>query len=499
MSITRRRLLRNLGLAAGAGALSLTPRLRRADAAGDGPCYLIVIGCFGGASMLDSFMPIDAGDAYHHPDRGTVISYQTSVTDGSNIRCVDRDPLRTFLGRHGRNTIAMATQSSSVNHFVAQTRSINGRDVFAGRTMAEAVAAVHGGAMTLPNVNMGRGGYSEPGADRGLNPRFRAEIVTNPVIWPFATNGHAGIAPLGDRPFQDPDTREAMVARARALRDGTLESLSPFGRTFAASARRREVLWNRGHIEPAIEGAELMRRLLYVPDLGPLLPLSQYGLTASDEAQRVGDALPGSFPASTSGTAEDRLQAQAALAYLLIRTGTSCAVTLTEPGTDGFLAFDQSHRSHREAQRVHWNRVLDTADRLIGLLESAEYFDGDEPTGTSLWDRSMIVFATEFGRDKWDTGGSFGTGHHLNNGLLVVSPLVQGNQTLGEADPNNGFLTGFDPDTGQSTPYDVEPGEDPLFNHPNLPPGEETVFGTLLAALGVEYEGQETLPVVLRS
>ena len=498
--ITRRRLIRSLGLAAGAaGAASLVPGFaRRAGASQDGPRYLFVMGCFGGASMLDSFMPVDTSEARTHEGRGTVISYDTITPEGSNIRCVDRSALRGFLGRHGEHTVAMATQSSSVNHFVAQSRSVNGRDVYAGRTLTEAVAAIHGEGMTLPNVNMGRGGYSEPGADRALDPRYRAEIVTNPVTFPLSTSGHAGIAPLGGRPFQDPGTREAMMQRARALRDGTLEPLSPFGRTFASSARRRDILWNRNTVEPAIEGDELMRRLLYVPDLGSLLPLSEYGMTPSDEAQRIGDALPGSFPASTSGMASDRLQAQAALAYLLVRTGTSCAVTLTEPGTDGFLAFDQSHQDHRTAQRTHWDHVLDTANRLIGLLSTAEFVGADGPDGTSLWDRSMIVFATEFGRDKWGTGGGFGTGHHLNNGTLVVSPLVRGNQTLGEPDPDNGFLTGFDPVTGESTPYTgITPGEDPLFNDERLPPGEEKVYGTLLSALGVEYPGQETLPVVL--
>ena len=142
--------------------------------------------------------------------------------------------------------------------------------------------------------------------------------------------------------------------------------------------------------------------------------------------------------------------------------------------------------------------MLDVADRLIGLLETAPYEGPDGPDGT-LWDRSMIVFATEFGRDKWDTGGSFGTGHHLNNGLLVVSPLLAGNQTLGDVDPLNGFTTGFDGATGTSTPYDdLAPGEDPLFTDPRLPPSEEPVFGTLLSALGVSYEGQQTLPVMLK-
>jgi hypothetical protein len=173
-------------------------------------------------------------------------------------------------------------------------------------------------------------------------------------------------------------------------------------------------------------------------------------------------------------------------------------VTLTEPGTDGFLAFDNSHVDHIGAQEDHWDRVLDTTSRLISLLESAEYADASGPTGTSIWDRTMIVFATEFGRDKWDTGGSFGTGHHLNNGLLVVSPLLKGDQSLGVADPNNGFICGFDGDTGEPTPFDdLTPGEDPLYSDERLPPQEEIVYGTLLEALGVSYEGQETLPVLL--
>ena len=49
MSISRRRLLRDLGIAgAGIGAAALTPGLMRtASAVGDGPRFLIVIGCFG--------------------------------------------------------------------------------------------------------------------------------------------------------------------------------------------------------------------------------------------------------------------------------------------------------------------------------------------------------------------------------------------------------------------------------------------------------------------
>ena len=500
---TRRAALRALaagGVAAGVyGAAPGLRFVRSAGAADDGPRFLIVMGCFGGASMLDCFMPVDVSEAYTHPQRGTVLSYPTTTVEGSNIRCVDRWWPRKYLERHAAQSVVLSTLSSSVNHFVAQARAVNGRDVNAGRTMMEAVASVHGAGRALPNVNMGRGGYAEPGADPGLDPRFRAEIVTNPVTFPLTMSGHAGIVRNGDRPGEDPDLRAAFTARARALRDGELETLSPFAQTFPTARRRRDILQARRTTEPMLEASRLIEELLFVPDLGEAFPLEQYGLTSSSEAERILDRLPGAFPANATGTPQDRLQAQAALAYLLIRTGSSAAVTLTEPGTDGFLAFDQSHQSHRGAQETHWDRVLRAADDLIYLLDTAEYIDADGPTGTTLWDRSMIVFATEFGRDKWDTGGGFGTGHHLNNGLLVTSPLLRGNQVLGAPDPNNGFLAGFDRTTGAVTPFDDVPaGEDPLYSDPRQPPPEEAVYGTLLDALGVEYPEQETIPAMLK-
>ncbi|MCO4774168.1 MAG: hypothetical protein KDA24_29325 [Deltaproteobacteria bacterium] len=500
---SRRAALRGLaatGVGAAAYAAGFGPSrfVRTASADPDDPRYLIVIGCFGGASMLDSFMPVDVADAYTHEQRGTVISYPTVQPEGSNIRCVDRQWPRQYLERHAHQSVVMSTLSSSVNHFVAQARSVNGRDINAGRTMPEAIAAAHGSTYPLPNVNMGRGGYSEPGADASLDPRFRGEIVTNPVTFPLSMSGHGGILPNGPRPAQDPDVRAALVARARQVRDEQLETVSPFAQTFPNARTRRDLLQARRTIERRLEVDQLIEKLLFVPDLGEAFPINAWGLSSSEEADRILDRLPGAFPANANGTPQDRLQAQAALAYLLIRTGSSAAVTLTEPGTDGFLAFDQSHQSHRNAQGTHWDRVLRLADDLIDLLSTAEYIGSDGPTGTSLWDRSMIVFATEFGRDKWDLGGGFGTGHHLNNGLLVTSPLLAGNQSLGTPDPNNGFLSGWDGSTGESTLFDDVPaGEDPLFSDQRQPPGEEKVYGTLLKALGVSYEGQETLPAVL--
>jgi hypothetical protein len=501
--MNRRRLLQAMAAAGGVtlgGALTggLAPVARAGD---DGPRFLVIFGCFGGASMLDCFIPVDSALALTDPSRGTVISYPTVAPIGGTLRCPDRSTPVDFLTQHGRECVAMGYQGSSVNHFEAQSRSVNGRGAFKGRTMAEAMAAAYGGEMPLPNVNMGRGGFSEVGLDDGLDPRFRAEIVTNPVTFALSTSGHAGILPVGDRAIEDPDTRAALVAKARSVRDEVLERESTFARTFPTSRVRQDLLARRRDHDPLMEEQNLIEELLFVPDMGKLFPLSQYGITPSDEVDLIEDYLDDAQPVTTSAVAEDRFEAQAALAYLLIRNEVATAITLTDPGTDGFLAFDNSHTDHLTAQADHWDRALKVASKLIQLLKSAEYIDpAGKATGTSYWDRTMIVFATEFGRDKWNTGSGFGTGHNMNNGILAVSPLLDGGKALGEADPDNGHICGYDLETGEPERFrGITPGEDPLYDDPHLPPGEEVIFGGLLDVLGVSYEGQQTLPALRKS
>lgn len=502
MKVSRRRLLQALAGAGIGGTTGLvgTRMMSRAYAAPDGgPRFLVVMGCFGGASMLDCFMPVDRSEAFTDPSRGTVISYDTVRPRGDDFACPDRSAPVDFLLEHGDDCVVMGYQASSVNHFEAQRRVTNGRDADRGRTLTETVAAAYGASMALPNVNMGRGGFSEPGADATLDARYRAEIVTNPVTFALSTSGHAGVIPTEGAALADPELRARLIEKARGVRDAALESSSPFARTFATSRIRQDLLDRRRDHDLRLEQANLIERLLYIPDMGDIFPLSDYGLVPSDEVELIGDVLDDAGPVTTSGIAEDRLEAQAALAYLLIRNQVSCGVTLTDPGTDGFLAFDQSHADHITAQADHWDRALDVASKLIRLLKGAEYEDAGGPTGTSYWDRTMIVFATEFGRDKWDTGGSFGTGHNMNNGLLAVSPLLRGGQVLGRVDPRNGHICGYDVETGRPTPFaDLAPGEDPLSDDPRLPPGEEQVYGGLMAALGISYEGQQTMPVLLR-
>jgi hypothetical protein len=119
-----------------------------------------------------------------------------------------------------------------------------------------------------------------------------------------------------------------------------------------------------------------------------------------------------------------------------------------------------------------WDRTLSVADRLITLLK-AEELGG----GRSFWDRSMIYIATEFGRTRRRPEGaqSFGSGHDLNNGSLIISPLANGGKVLGGVDPDTLLTYGFDPETGRP-----EPGRNMT---------EPEIYSGIAHALGIETPG----------
>jgi hypothetical protein len=200
----------------------------------------------------------------------------------------------------------------------------------------------------------------------------------------------------------------------------------------------------------------------------------------------------------------DPLEQQAALAYLLIKNRISVTVTLGDSAApvlppEGIsgperiidstpLAFDFSHTNHRDAQSLMWHRLLRVADRLILLLQNAEF-----GAGQSFWDRSMIYVATDFGRTKVRSANSpnFGSGHHLNNGNLFVSPLVNGNTVLGGVNPHTGLTYGFDPQTGAPEGPDAPEAGD----NPGRQMAEAEIYAGALHALGVDTSGSN-LPSV---
>lgn len=487
----RRDVLRGMSLVgAGLAAGMLRPRQRahaRPYPAADADRrFLIVLCASGGASIIDSVLAIRASESAH---AGSINCFPDALVQGiagSPFRAVDLHssslggiPMpfsanqSSFVRKHHRDMMAVTWTRTSVNHGVGQRRAVTGNEAWLGRTLQEVNALAHGAGCLVPNAHLITGsGYTARGGDDSLPVTCYGEVIPDPALWPLALHGVQGI-----RHPVDP----AMLARARALRDQRLEPGSHFTQAFGHSpalAHWREL---RGPRQAEVEAAELIRKLMIYTDAE--LPLSENGLAPSPDAALVRERFP--------GFAEDPLEAQAALAFLLIEHGVSVSVTLG-PGFDAVIdedadlsgglppgvvknppiAFDFSHQGHRSTQAFMWDRLLRVADGLISLLKGREY-----AAGQSLWDRTLLYIASDFGRSKGRPANAeeFGTSHDLNNGVLLISPLVRGNSVLGGVDPDTGLTYGFDPRTGAP-----EPGRHMT---------EAEIYAGIVQALGIDTAG----------
>lgn len=502
--LSRREALKALSLAA-AGTTSLAPLLigcrqsvdaapevtpdpavarqiieQRRTALTTKPKFLIVIGAAGGASLIDSFLAVRATEAGANaakintfPDASVqsiagspfrAVKY-TSTKLGSIPIPVNTDQL-ALINKYKDDMLVATCVGTSVNHTIAQKRSVTGNGVWKGRTLQEIVAMQWGQGMPLPNVNMGIGGYGERGTDVSLSASAYPETVTNPSLWPLGLDGQKGVrgAPPAD-----------VIALARKARN-ELETQSIFGQTFANSKALQR--WNSQRESGAdLEVQDLITRLNVLPDMPPAVPLTQFGLGSSPDGAKVRAVFPDFFT--------DPFQGQAALAFLLIKYQVSAAVTIGPDFNVKLingnrivnppLAFDFSHNDHRGSQAFMWARLLSTIDKLATLLKSEPF---DPSTGETFWDRTMIYVATDFGRTRPrpDNAIEFGTGHDLNNGFLLVSPMVKGNTVLGGVDPATALCYGFDARTGAA-----QPGKQTT--------NEADIFSGVLTAMGADLAG----------
>lgn len=476
----RRQLMRGIVAAAAAGAAGVGLRSRAADGGGGGkvPKYLVVLGGFGGASIIDSFLSI--GNSEVAPDIAETLNVipddEHVLIPGSNFRAVDRTSQlyqadhstmqSPFANKHRDRMLVATHTGTSVNHSVAQKRSITGNGAWNGRTLQEAVAIEYGAGLALPNVTMGSLGFRADGDDDSIAPEARAEPVAAPERWPLSLDGVAGVENHPDRD---------VVELARSLRNDKLDPDSAFWGSFQLSERLKRWQTQREESLPQIESAELLAKL-------------NFGLPSAD--------LPEFDPADMAALqnafgflGQDPLQSQAALAYLLLKHGISVSVTLSpnwglvpHPGTgmggpvvlNPPLSFDYSHTQHRNTQGIMWQRMLDTIDSLVDLLQGAEH---PQCPGETMMDHTLIYLATDFGRTKTHQPGltEWGSGHELNNGSLIVSPLVPGNTVLGGVEPTTGMTYGWDPATGGQLPDEVTP--------------ERTLYAGILQAIGVDTSG----------
>jgi hypothetical protein len=508
--MNRRRLLQALA-AAGAGAAAAGVgsawRARQGHAAAGDPYFLVVLCGFGGASIIDSFMPIRASEA---TDPATLDCFADAevlaAPSVSPLRIVDpvigtvigqklgapvTVPLSPIAAKHYKETMVTTLEATSVNHAVAQHRALTGGG---GRaTLQELVARKYGKTMPLPNVNMASIGFLEPGEDATLEDWCFAEAVPQPLLKPISLSGHRGIQ--GAPPAE-------LLDLARSRRDDHLDPASSFYQTFRHSDRLARWKAQRAGQARTVEASALIDKLIFVEENPGIVPLSQYGLMASEDAPLLAQV----FPDILSGSM-DPLEQQAALAYLLIKHRVSVAVTISPtfaPLLGGTLepwqaqalglknpplAFDGAHQDHRSAQAIMWHRVLRIADKLVDLLKAVPF---DAATGETLWDRTMIHIATDFGRDKrrpadWQVAGFWGTGHDLNNGTVTISPLVNGNTLLGDV-----FRSTSTQLDGQTYGFDLKTGK----ADPSRKTSELEHYAGLCGALGVQTPGLPEVPVM---
>jgi hypothetical protein len=473
------------GVSAGASGLLSSEAL--AQQAAD-PRFLIVLTASGGGSIIDGPLAIRASESANAADLNTFPDALVTGWDDSPFRAVDlegsalgqipaayRVEPSAFFERHRQQTLVTTWERTSVNHAIGQRRSITGNEAWRGRTLQEMVAWQYGAEAPMPNVHLLAGsGFNEPGTDATVPPWARGQIVANPGAWPLSLDGSRGT------PYpMEPE----LLAAIRRHRNEVFDPSTAFDRVFGSSERIARWKTLRGTPQERIEGLDLISKLMVFPD-APGIPLGQYGL----ESSPVGAAVRAVFPEY----ATDPLHANAALAFLLIKYGVSVSVTLGpsfdvvigEGEGDGGatlpinsirnppLAFDISHQGHRAGQAVVWDRIYRVIDGLVALLSAEDFGDG-----TSLWDRTLIYVASDFGREKRrpTNAPEWGTSHHVNNGVMMCSPLVPGNTLLGGVDPDTALTYGFDPQSGV-------PAEGRTME-------EAEIFAGILGALGVDTSG----------
>lgn len=491
MAIHRRQFLTGLG----ATAAGLSIGLSRAQGQTRAPRFLIVLGGTGGASIIDGPLAIRASESNNAAAINTFPDNQVTLFPNSPFRAIDmhRDELgpipigfnanqSNFVRKYTSQMVVATGTGTSVNHAIAQRRSVTGNEAWGGRSLQEIAALTYGEGYPIPNVHLATTtAYTERGTDASLPSWVYGEQVADPGLWPLSLDGKKGITNLSPE----------LVEKARILRNDTLDPQSRFNRVFGENSRLRRWTEQRGTPQQRIEAADLISKLMLYPD-SERFPLSRYGLSPSSASQRVREVFP--------KYDRDPLEAQAALAFLLLKFRVAVTVTLapsfnvTIDETGGNLAddsmlnppigFDFSHQNHRGTQALMWNRLYKIADGLITLLQEEEFENGE-----SMWDRSLLYMPTEFGRTKGRPANSvdFGSSHDLNNGTLIVSPMIQGNRVLGGVDPHTGLTYGYNPLTGEA---------DPTRNM-----AEAYLFSGILDALQIETTGSglPSVPVIRRA
>ncbi|MFY0575868.1 hypothetical protein ACN28S_17225 [Cystobacter fuscus] len=141
---------------------------RRAPARLDGkPRFLIVVGAVGGASIVDSMLAVRASETTaaggNAAKLNTFADAQVQNVDGSPFRAVKVEAgvlgsipmaLKTdqlpFVKKYKDSMLVATSTGTSVNHVIAQKRSLTGSNAWRGRTLQECVALQYGAGFLFP-------------------------------------------------------------------------------------------------------------------------------------------------------------------------------------------------------------------------------------------------------------------------------------------------------------------------------------------------------------
>lgn len=441
--------------------------------------YLFIVAAAGGASIVDSFLSSTEGPAAYSsnvinkPDNSPfscVLPLNNSIGDGG-LKLGNGYSQKTFLDKYKNEMAVFTLEGTSVTHSVAAKRSLTGDNINKGKTLGEQIALSYGGQYVLPNINMASGGYAVTGNDATLPDWAKAENISDPLMFAFSTHGFKGVK----------NTPSSETMELNRLLRSNLEKNSTFYKKNQHSKMVKNYLHNREIVMRSLEKGDVMTQFLI--DLKNKKEYQKYNLSLSPQMNAIVNAFP--------NLADDPMEAQTALAFLLVKNGLTNVVTISPSQNlvlfDGKIAhtsptaFDWSHTDHKGAQNSMWSYTLQNIDRLIELLKN-QNIDND-PNKGSIWEKSIIYVATEFGRDK-SQPNSGGSGHHLNNGSLLISPLIKGNSIYGSLDKKTSLTFGFDSKTGLPD------------KSVNMKEGD--LYSLIAKAMNISFPNQKEFPYLIK-
>jgi hypothetical protein len=419
-----------VGCVGGSGLKKLEKRLTSSnDQLGESK-LLLVVAAAGGAAMTDAFLPIIQNgrnhDLFSYPSSmigdvpGSEFKYVKPINTAGTLGLPDPNfDMRTFLLNHGRDMALISQNTSSANHDIAAQRVLHGDGAFRKRSIVELNANAHGEKYSLANVNLATQGYGKPGGDLALVDYAKSLRVATAQSVAFSSHRFKGV---------DYGLSVENMKLVKAAQQSLEQSASAHLRWKDHQDLRNWVSY-RNRVEQ-LERNNVIDQLLFLERVG--VDNSKVPVQTTPLLNKIKAAFPDYLT--------DAYQSQAAIAFLLLRNGISNNVTID---MSLGLSFDQAHQFHTDAQNYMWRRTLRSLDALLNLCKS-EYYLGDQRNGT-IWDRLVTYVPTEFGRDKKKRQGS---GHDLNNSMMVLAKNIKGNRSYGELDQDTGIISGFDLSSG---------------------------------------------------